>query len=452
MAARPERTADESTVEATERSTVSRRAPFSDNPVVGARGMKTQQRILDAALTTFGEYGYSATTVDRIARSAGCSRVSFYQYFTDKDDAFRHLAAQLARQLSASLEALDPVTSDQAGWTSLRAWIARRGDIHARFEPVFRAYSAAAGSDPALAAGSARTTIRHAALFDAKISETGLTQRQLDPVVALLLAMVGRTLEIGTMLRLALPADYARERVEDALTDVIHRSLFGLQAHVNDRPTTLDAAPAVPFGDDLPPVFDQVARIDHEASIPGRRALGLLLDVGQRIVVSRGYHGTRVDDLVGAAGISHGAFYRYFENKHEFVRVLAARSLLAVSRAFAEIPRTDGVDDVVHRAALRKWLRRFQDLNNQHGTVIRVWVEAARADDTFTTDSASVYDWGRRQTMRWLRDRTSGDPSAEAVVLLAAVETFGSRDVDPLELNAIVHILDSTMTACAHGG
>jgi hypothetical protein len=37
---------------------VMRRAPFSDNPQVGARGQRTQQRILDAALRVFGEEGY----------------------------------------------------------------------------------------------------------------------------------------------------------------------------------------------------------------------------------------------------------------------------------------------------------------------------------------------------------------------------------------------------------
>ena len=37
---------------------VLRRAPFSDNPNVGARGQRTQQRILDAALQVFGEVGY----------------------------------------------------------------------------------------------------------------------------------------------------------------------------------------------------------------------------------------------------------------------------------------------------------------------------------------------------------------------------------------------------------
>ena len=79
---------------------IARRAPFSDNPRVGARGQRTQQRILDAALRAFGDHGYHACSIDRITTLARCSRVSFYQYFASKEEVFRHLAAQVARQVS----------------------------------------------------------------------------------------------------------------------------------------------------------------------------------------------------------------------------------------------------------------------------------------------------------------------------------------------------------------
>src|SRR5579885_963192 len=95
---------------------VVRRAPFSDNPQVGARGQQTQQRILDAALRVFGDVGYHQARIEAIAEVAGCSRVSFYQYFSSKEDVFRHLAVTVARQLDASTERLDPVTADADGW------------------------------------------------------------------------------------------------------------------------------------------------------------------------------------------------------------------------------------------------------------------------------------------------------------------------------------------------
>src|SRR5262245_41606802 len=115
-----------------------RRPPFP-SPRVGARGMRTRQRLLDAALRAFGEAGFHACSVDQITKRAGCSRISFYQYFADKEDVFRHLGEQVRRQVHASTEALDPLTSDVDGWNALRAWVGRYAGIYARYEPVFHA-------------------------------------------------------------------------------------------------------------------------------------------------------------------------------------------------------------------------------------------------------------------------------------------------------------------------
>src|SRR5689334_22190085 len=109
-----------------------RRAPFATNPQVGARGQRTQQRILEAALQVFGEEGYYRCSIDRIAERAGCSRASFYQYFSGKEDVFHHLTGQVARQLSASSEALDLLRPDAAGWETIRAWVARHAEIYRR--------------------------------------------------------------------------------------------------------------------------------------------------------------------------------------------------------------------------------------------------------------------------------------------------------------------------------
>ena len=110
---------------------VVRRAPFSDNPRVGARGQRTQQRIIDAAVRVFGDEGYHQCGVARITELAGCSRASFYQYFSGKEDVFRHLAGQVARQLSASTEALGLVTPDAEGWRAIRSWVARYAEVSA---------------------------------------------------------------------------------------------------------------------------------------------------------------------------------------------------------------------------------------------------------------------------------------------------------------------------------
>src|SRR6478735_1325820 len=123
---------------------VLRRAPFSDKPQVGARGQRTQQRILDAALKVFGDEGYHQTSIERITTQAGCSRASFYQYFSGKEDVFQQLTGQVARQLTSSTEALEPVTPDAAGWAAIRAWVARHADIYRRYQPAFHEYHVAA--------------------------------------------------------------------------------------------------------------------------------------------------------------------------------------------------------------------------------------------------------------------------------------------------------------------
>ena len=69
-----------------------------------------------------------------------------------------------------------------------------------------------------------------------------------------------------------------------------------------------------------------------------RAALKALVENGRDVFVERGYHATRVDDLAAAAGVSHGVFYRYFENKDELAIVLTVQAMRAVAEAFVEIP------------------------------------------------------------------------------------------------------------------
>src|SRR5262245_47818373 len=117
---------------------VARRAPFSANPRVGTRGQRSQQRILDAALQVFGDVGYHQGGGIGITEVAGCSRAAFYQYFSSKEDVFRHLAGDVASRLMASTGELAPLTADAAGWRSLRAWVDRHAAVYDAYEPVFQ--------------------------------------------------------------------------------------------------------------------------------------------------------------------------------------------------------------------------------------------------------------------------------------------------------------------------
>jgi AcrR family transcriptional regulator len=420
---------------------VLRRAPFSDNPNVGARGQRTRQAILDAALKVFGDIGYQRCSIDKIAKAAGCSRVSFYQYFSGKEDVFRRLAAQVDRELAVSNERLDPITPDAAGWASVRAWADRYADIYERYEPVFNTFPAAAESDVGLTEDAARLADRYGIGFRARVAQTDLRDRTLDPILEMLRESMTRTLGDSSTLRHAVPEAYPLADVLDAYADVVHRTLFGRldDVNVHGRPGR-STAKLLSFGPVMEAVVAQASNGDSEPGRDGptRRAL---LDAGRRVLVARGYHGTRIDDIAEAAGVAHGAFYRYFKNKEQLAQVLAAEAMRTVSTTLLEIPAATA-DDPNLRTALRRWLKAYNRAQANETAMIRVWVDAALQDEGLRTDSAAMLDWGRRRMSRFLGGRGFGDPDIDAVVLVALVDAFGVRERSNDTIDAVATIIE----------
>jgi AcrR family transcriptional regulator len=139
------------------------------------------------------------------------------------------------------------------------------------------------------------------------------------------------------------------------------------------------------------------------------------LAAGASVLPARGYHDARVDDVVKAAGVSHGTFYRYFANKDDFFRVLAEA---AATRMIDLIDRLDlnaNVDD------LRAWLREWFLAYSADGGVISTWQEMQTNDElaAFSKQvAASVFT----RLVRILEQRDFGDPTVDAVTLLALIE------------------------------
>ncbi|KFN42189.1 TetR/AcrR family transcriptional regulator [Arenimonas oryziterrae] len=60
--------------------------------------------ILEAAVTEFRQAGYEATSMDRVAASAGVSKRTVYNHFPSKEDLFAHILQQLWERSLASPE------------------------------------------------------------------------------------------------------------------------------------------------------------------------------------------------------------------------------------------------------------------------------------------------------------------------------------------------------------
>jgi AcrR family transcriptional regulator len=71
----------------------------------------TRERILTAAFTLFGRYGFKRTSMEDIASEAGLSRAGVYLQFRNKEDIFRELAGGLHEEALSGAEAA--LRSDQ---------------------------------------------------------------------------------------------------------------------------------------------------------------------------------------------------------------------------------------------------------------------------------------------------------------------------------------------------
>jgi AcrR family transcriptional regulator len=67
-----------------------------DGRVPGARGLSTRARLLGCTLALLGDRSYRDLAVIDIARAAGSSPATFYQYFPDVESAVLVLAEQMA--------------------------------------------------------------------------------------------------------------------------------------------------------------------------------------------------------------------------------------------------------------------------------------------------------------------------------------------------------------------
>jgi len=82
-------------------------AVFNPNRKRNARGEQRQQDLLRAAAAVFGRVGYHETTTNAIAKEAGVSPATLYQFFPNKDAIASALALIYAREMSEAERAID---------------------------------------------------------------------------------------------------------------------------------------------------------------------------------------------------------------------------------------------------------------------------------------------------------------------------------------------------------
>lgn len=67
---------------------------------------ETRERLFEAALREFREFGFAGAQIDRIARAAGVARGTFYFHFPSKDDVLIELARRINTRIAQRVAAL----------------------------------------------------------------------------------------------------------------------------------------------------------------------------------------------------------------------------------------------------------------------------------------------------------------------------------------------------------
>lgn len=94
----------------------------------GSRGMTTDRRrvLLETAASEFARAGYEAASLNRILRSCGLSKSSFYHYASSKAQLFAWVVEDLGRELARAAEVPSPESlGGPAFWDEIERLVLR---------------------------------------------------------------------------------------------------------------------------------------------------------------------------------------------------------------------------------------------------------------------------------------------------------------------------------------
>ncbi|MEV4274629.1 TetR/AcrR family transcriptional regulator [Actinoplanes xinjiangensis] len=126
-----------------------------------------------------------------------------------------------------------------------------------------------------------------------------------------------------------------------------------------------------------------------EAHLAARRRQ--ILDAAGRCFVRNGFHQTSMQDVIKEAGLSVGAFYRYFKSKNELITAIASEKITAVTGVLDALLALDPMPSIAE--ILERLLERVDVAAVEDGSVriaVQVWGEAVH-DPEVAAVVAEIY-------------------------------------------------------------
>lgn len=103
-----------------------------------------------------------------------------------------------------------------------------------------------------------------------------------------------------------------------------------------------------------------------------------LMDAAMTSFNERGYHATRVNDIVEIAKTSHGTFYLYFSNKEDLVTALVGEVATEASGLLAKLRRPP-IEETSWEF-LRSWIGDYSALWTRYAPLFRSWTDLTSTD------------------------------------------------------------------------
>jgi AcrR family transcriptional regulator len=437
-------------------ASIVRRASYGpSSPAVGARGATTRGRIAEVSLELFGRVGYFDTSVDAIAKAAGVSRATLYQYFKGKDEIFLELLNECGGALFRVARRIGALGPDEVGFDNLNWWLGEWSWVFDKYSTMFVQWTAIASSDTKVRPEITRFVRGYNHRVAERLAASGL--KGLDPEVA---AMTMTALVHRINLFVHTNRAYGRRPKDaiDTLSVFLQLMLFpdtpasvltSLGLHASADPAAdVDALEVPPA-----PNVEGLSVSDRTASLSKRAVITVnaLADAGAAQFRARGYRSTSVDDIVDSASVARGTFYKYFSDKQDLLAAVAAE-IYGAGMTFAE--RIADVDPVAKKSTLRPWLATYVEFYDKYSGCIEAWAEGTTDDPTIVSigENGQVQmDIGAARMLIRKPDRYPFDPVVSALILRALVTRLPQAALDLPEPIDDDDLIDVLMTCINRG-
>jgi AcrR family transcriptional regulator len=364
---------------ASENETFRREGYGPTSLVVGERGARTRQRIVEETLRLFESQGFHNTSVDSIAKAAGTSRSTLYQYFESKEQIFLELLDECGSALMRVVRRIGPLGPTRLGFDNLHWWLGEWAYVYDKYATMFVQWASVDTAGTSVRPLVTGFTHSYNTRIAKRLESSGVTG--LTPVDAAV-AMTSIVHRFNYFRHMSLmPYRFTDDQLLDGLAVFVQLILFpdtplevfGL-VEQPARPTRRPAA-SVPANTASAQLPDRLAGLRPRAAATVRR----LLDAGALLFADRGYHSTGVDDVVGAAGFARGTFYKYFDEKLDLLLQLTHECAVEMRVLIDEFVLIDPAS-AAGPAQLRDWLTRYLPFQARYLGIMRAWLEGTSRD------------------------------------------------------------------------